>query len=141
MSSTIFYSWQSDLPNKTNRGFIEDALEKAITQLKKDVAVYEAERGDGMRLDKDTKNLPGSPAIVQAIFDKISKNNDPPARICYCNNVLYEFAPFPGQGRIKGLLEFDMLRFSLCSQCFSDEVCHRNLVVQAVISKRSVSVT
>lgn len=72
MPTTIFYSWQSDLPNKTNRGFIEDALEKAITQLNKDVAVYEAERGDGIRLDKDTKNLPGSPAIVQAIFDKIS---------------------------------------------------------------------
>ena len=72
MPSTIFYSWQSDLPNKTNRGFIEDALEKAITQLNKDVAVYEAERGNDIRLDKDTKDLPGSPAIVQAIFEKIS---------------------------------------------------------------------
>ena len=72
MPSTIFYSWQSDLPNKTNRSFIEDALEKAIANLNKDVAVYEAERGDGIRLDKDTQDLPGSPAIVQAIFDKIS---------------------------------------------------------------------
>jgi hypothetical protein len=24
----VFYSWQSDLPNKTNRGLIEDALER-----------------------------------------------------------------------------------------------------------------
>jgi hypothetical protein len=72
MPSTIFYSWQSDLPNKTNRGFIEDALGKAIAQLNKNVEVYDAERGDGVKLDKDTKDLPGSPAIVQAIFEKIS---------------------------------------------------------------------
>lgn len=72
MPSTIFYSWQSDLPNKTNRGFIEDALAKAITQLNKDVAIYEAERSDDIKLDKDTKDLPGSPHIVQSIFEKTS---------------------------------------------------------------------
>jgi hypothetical protein len=27
---TVFYSWQSDLPNRTNRTFIQDALQKAI---------------------------------------------------------------------------------------------------------------
>ena len=29
MASIIFYSWQSDLPNSTNRGFIQAALEQA----------------------------------------------------------------------------------------------------------------
>lgn len=72
MSSTIFYSWQSDLPNRSNRGFIEDALGRAITQINRDVAVQNAERGDDLRLDRDTKGLPGSPAIAQAIFEKIS---------------------------------------------------------------------
>jgi hypothetical protein len=33
MRVTIFYSWQSDLPNNTNRGFIERALEKAIASI------------------------------------------------------------------------------------------------------------
>lgn len=26
----IFYSWQSDLPNKTNRGLVQDALVAAV---------------------------------------------------------------------------------------------------------------
>ena len=30
---TVFYSWQSDLPNATNRGFIEDCLERALEDL------------------------------------------------------------------------------------------------------------
>jgi hypothetical protein len=34
MKVTIFYSWQSDLPNNTNRSFIERALEKAIASIK-----------------------------------------------------------------------------------------------------------
>ena len=33
MPDTIFYSWQNDRPNKTNRGFIEQALKKAIQNL------------------------------------------------------------------------------------------------------------
>jgi hypothetical protein len=72
MPTTVFYSWQSDLPNNTNRGFIEDALEKAIKQLNKQLTVQEAERSEELKLDKDTQGVPGSPPIVQAIFDKIS---------------------------------------------------------------------
>ncbi|MCB1593264.1 MAG: hypothetical protein KDI90_12525 [Alphaproteobacteria bacterium] len=51
---TVFYSWQSDLPNKTNRGFIEEALEKALQNLKAHIKVEVCPR-----LDKDTKNEPG----------------------------------------------------------------------------------
>ena len=36
MKFTIFYSWQSDLPNNTHRGFIESAIEKAIKNIGKD---------------------------------------------------------------------------------------------------------
>lgn len=75
MASTIFYSWQSDLPNNVNRGFLEDALEKAIKQLSEDLVVDEVEREGAVTLDKDTQGLPGSPPIVQAIFEKISKAN------------------------------------------------------------------
>ena len=71
--ATVFYSWQSDLPNKVNRGFIEEALEKAIKQLNKNLAVDEVEREGALKLDKDTQGIPGSPPIVQAIFEKISK--------------------------------------------------------------------
>ena len=30
----IFYSWQSDLPNKNNRSFIEDCIKKTIKRYK-----------------------------------------------------------------------------------------------------------
>jgi hypothetical protein len=72
MTSSIFYSWQSDLPNNLTRGFIEDALERAIRQLSAQIAVDEAARDESISIDKDTKGVPGSPPIVQTIFDKIS---------------------------------------------------------------------
>ena len=34
MKCTIFYSWQSDLPNKDNRSFIENCIEKSIKKIK-----------------------------------------------------------------------------------------------------------
>ena len=49
MRNTVFFSWQSDLPNKTNRSFIETCLEKSIKSLKKDVD-YKLE----LNLDRDT---------------------------------------------------------------------------------------
>ncbi|KAF0250519.1 MAG: hypothetical protein FD167_93 [bacterium] len=36
MEITVFYSWQSDLDNSTNRSFIEGALEKAINSINKE---------------------------------------------------------------------------------------------------------
>ena len=72
MASTVFYSWQSDLPNNINRGFIEDALHRAIKELKADLALERALRDD-IELDKDTQNVPGIPPIVETIFSKISK--------------------------------------------------------------------
>jgi hypothetical protein len=66
MKFTIFYSWQSDLPNNTNRGFIESAIEKAIKNIGKDEN-FEIEPS----LDRDTKGAPGSPNISQTILKKI----------------------------------------------------------------------
>lgn len=72
MSSTIFYSWQSDLPNPTNRNFIEDCLNKAIRDLSRDMELENAERPD-LQLDKDTKGAPGSPPIADTIFRKVDE--------------------------------------------------------------------
>lgn len=63
-SFKIFYSWQSDLPNTTNRGFIESALEKAILNIKKETNIP-------LAIDKDTSNKAGSPDIAHTIFEKI----------------------------------------------------------------------
>lgn len=66
----IFYSWQSGLPNKTNRGLIQDAL------------VAAAERIGGDRdfdvtpvIDRDLQGSPGAPDIAASIFDKVMQSD------------------------------------------------------------------
>lgn len=61
---TVFFSWQSDIDNKFNRNFIEDALEKAIKKINE-------EKHINLVLDKDTANRTGSPDIVNSILEKI----------------------------------------------------------------------
>ena len=65
---TVFYSWQSDLPNRTNRGFILGALEQAAKAVRSDpgVAVDPV-------VDRDTAGVAGSPEIAAAIFAKIAQ--------------------------------------------------------------------
>lgn len=58
----IFYSWQSDLPNKFNRGFIEDCIKRTIKKYK-DIITIDA--------DRDVQNNTGSPDIANTIFAKI----------------------------------------------------------------------
>jgi len=62
----IFFSWQSDLPNRTNRGFIQDSLEKAIDLVR---GSYEMEVDPVV--DRDTQGLPGTPEIARSILAKI----------------------------------------------------------------------
>lgn len=63
----VFYSWQSDLPNRTNRGLIHDALERACKDLTAECE--EAERGPVV--DADTQGVSGSPDIAATILAKI----------------------------------------------------------------------
>jgi len=65
---TVSYSWQSDLPNRTNRGFIERALQKAIDSLRS-----EAKAVLDPCMDRDTLDVPGTPDIPSTIFDKIDQ--------------------------------------------------------------------
>jgi hypothetical protein len=65
--ATVFYSWQSDLPNSVNRGFIQQALEGAAKAIRNDDSI-EVEPV----VERDTQNVPGSPQIADAIFDKIA---------------------------------------------------------------------
>jgi hypothetical protein len=64
--STVFYSWQSDLPSSTNRGFIQEALEAACKSVRAidEIAVQPV-------VDRDTANVPGAPDIAQTILQKI----------------------------------------------------------------------
>lgn len=64
--STVFYSWQSDLPE--TRNVIEAALERAIRNLNRDLTVENA-----LELDQDTRGVAGWPEITSALFDKIDQ--------------------------------------------------------------------
>lgn len=65
---TVFYSWQSDSPPKSNRNFIQDALERAVKSLaaKGSIAVEPV-------VDRDTRNVAGAPKIADTIFSKIDR--------------------------------------------------------------------
>ena len=67
-TATVFYSWQSDLPNSTNRGFIEDCLHKAIKALGKDDELLVIPN-----LDRDTAGTAGAKDIADTIFAKINE--------------------------------------------------------------------
>jgi hypothetical protein len=94
-TQTVFYSWQSDLENRTNRGFIQEALQKAID------AVLETELAMDLVLDRDTQNTVGAPDIAKTILDKIDRavvvvadvsivNSGSSGRLTPNPNVLFE---------------------------------------------------
>ncbi|MBZ9686814.1 hypothetical protein G9F72_010805 [Clostridium estertheticum] len=70
MKFNVFYSWQSDLPNKDNRSFIEECIKKAMKMNAGDINV-----GEIFDYDRDTKGVSGSPDIADIIFNKISKSD------------------------------------------------------------------
>lgn len=70
MKLNIFYSWQSDLPNKDNRSFIEECIKKAIKMNAGDINT-----GAIFDFDRDTKGASGSPDIADIIFNKIAKSD------------------------------------------------------------------
>lgn len=66
MDISVFYSWQSDLPNSTNRNFILTALERAAKNIRSDKFVTIEPV-----VDRDTIGVPGSPNIASTILEKI----------------------------------------------------------------------
>ena len=62
----VFYAWQSDLPNATNRRFIEECLNSAILEVNK---AFGADQR--LSLDKDTQGEVGMVAISDTILRKI----------------------------------------------------------------------
>jgi len=65
----VFYSWQSDLPNAANRGFIEKALEDAAKNIRADESIKVEPV-----IDRDTAGVPGSPDIANTIFAKVEQS-------------------------------------------------------------------
>jgi hypothetical protein len=69
MSTSVFFSWQSDRPDVGGKELLETALQIAIAKLSEDATLDEANRQ--LVLDSDTHGLAGSPPIMDSIFKKI----------------------------------------------------------------------
>jgi hypothetical protein len=67
MNRVVFYSWQSDLPNSTNRRFIQAALEKAAKEIAND-----SSNDDVPIIDRVTQDVPGAPHIARTILEKVA---------------------------------------------------------------------
>lgn len=92
---TIFYSWQSDLPRKTNASLIRNALHQAKDQLEENTDI-------NIVIDEATRNECGSPDIIETILRKIDNcdfyiadvsiinNNDNATKKTPNPNVLFE---------------------------------------------------
>jgi len=90
MKKRIFYSWQSDLPNNTNRAFINTALDKAITEINSDDTFSLIPF-----LDRDTAGLAGSPDIAASIFEKIDNSSVFVCDISIVNGISIEYRVTP----------------------------------------------
>jgi hypothetical protein len=65
-AATVFYSWQSESSEATNRNFIEDALRRAIRAIN-------AQAGpQRLGFDKDTVGRSGSPPVLETLLGKIA---------------------------------------------------------------------
>jgi len=71
MSNIVFFSWQADRSTKEGRNLIEKSLETAVDIIAQDITIEKAVRD--MRVDKDTKGVPGSPLIFETILKKIDR--------------------------------------------------------------------
>ena len=68
MKLKVFYSWQSDLPNKTNRQFIQTCIEKALINIhenNKSISEY--------LIDSDSRDESGTPELASTIFSRIDQ--------------------------------------------------------------------
>ncbi len=61
----IFYSWQNDLPKKTNKKFISDILANVAKDIR-------TEDNININIDEATKDESGTPDIIETIIKKIS---------------------------------------------------------------------
>lgn len=71
MPHHIFFSWQSDTSTLNGRNLIDRALERAIGVLAADADIDPAVRE--LAVDRDSAGVPGSPPLVETIFNKIDR--------------------------------------------------------------------
>src|SRR4051812_5814842 len=64
----VFYSWQAVRPGAIGRSFIQEALERAVKNIRSDTTIAVEPV-----VDRDTAGVPGAPNIAGTIFEKIER--------------------------------------------------------------------
>lgn len=90
MKKKIFYSWQSDLPNSTNRALIGDAAEKAAKTIRSDGSL-EIEPV----VVRDTQGHAGAPNIAETILSQIDTSDIFLADVSFIGKLNKRLAPNP----------------------------------------------
>ena len=88
LMNTVFFSWQSD--HNETKTFVTRALEDAIATFNQ-----RAEPEDHLRLDEDTRDVPGWPDIANVLFEKIQSCAVFVADITPINDALTERQAVP----------------------------------------------
>ncbi len=70
MECTVFFSWQTDLPNKSNRSLIKKSIDTATKNLSE-----KSLKGTKFLYDESTYREVGAPDIGETIISKISKSD------------------------------------------------------------------
>jgi len=70
MATSLFYSWQSDLPSGVTREFIREALDAAADAVNSAIEIE-----DAIRVTSDTEDAPGHPPIFETILEKIDTSS------------------------------------------------------------------
>lgn len=92
----IFYAWQNDLNAKANRYFIKKAIKSAISELNKSFTIKDSPRSK-VKLDHDTKDVPGMPNIAEVILMKLDQSDIVIADLSYIasSNIKNRAIPNP----------------------------------------------
>ena len=70
MEITVFYAWQGAPDAKVDGSFIQEAVEKALKRITNDASL-----DFSLKLDHDTKDVPGMPEITTTILKKIEESH------------------------------------------------------------------
>lgn len=83
MKLKVFYSWQSDLPNKTNRQFIQNCLETALKKIhENNLTISE------YAIESDSRGESGTPELASTLFSKIDQCDIFVADVSIINSTL-----------------------------------------------------
>ncbi len=68
MQFTVFYSWQIDSPEETNKKFLREVIKEAIAKVSADGVLV-----DSPRFESGMDGVSGTPEVATVMFDKIDE--------------------------------------------------------------------